>query len=142
MKKILLAFALLFSLKSFGQMSDKNSILALSDRIFRYEVELKFDSLANLFDEKIIVVNSQGTPSNRAQYLKTLHNVNFKHDSIRVEQTNVTLKGNTAILTGRGRFLMTLSGNKLNRHLSYMEVFIKEERTWKLLALYASAIPD
>jgi hypothetical protein len=142
MKKLLLAFALLFSLRSFAQTNEKNIILDLSDRIFRYEVNLNIDSLSSLFDKSISVVNSQGTALNKDEYLKTLRSVNFKHDSIKVEQASVSIKGNTAILTGKGRFFMTVSGNKLNRHLSYMEVCIKDDKSWKLLALYASAIPD
>jgi hypothetical protein len=142
MKKLLLAFAILSNLRSFAQTNEKNTILALSNRIFRYEVNLNIDSLSNLFDESISVVNSQGTVLDKKQYIKTLRSVNFKHDSIKVEQANVSIKGNTAILTGKGKFFMTVSGNKLNRHLSYMEVFVKDDNSWQLLALYASAIPD
>jgi hypothetical protein len=142
MKKLLLAFALFSTLSSFAQITDKNTVLALSDRIFRYEVDLNIDSLSSLFDQNLTVVNSQGTALNKEQYLKTLRSINFKHDSIKVEQANVSIKGHTAILTGKGKFFMTASGNKLIRHLSYMEVFIKDEKVWKLLALYASVIPD
>ncbi len=110
--------------------------------MFTWEVNGNMDSLAHLFDEKLSIVNSRGEIQNKNQYLSTLSSGNFKHDSINVEQNTVTVKNNTATVIGKGRFVMTLNGNNLRRHLSYIEVFIKEEKQWKLLALYASVLPD
>lgn len=95
-----------------------------------------------MLNEKFKVVNSRGEIQNKEQYLTTLRSGNFKHDSIAIEQSTVTLVNNTATVIGKGWFHMTVSGNKLHRHLSYMEVFAKDDKGWKLIALYASVLPD
>ena len=142
MKTILSVLALLISLKSLAQTLDEKNISALSNKIFNWEVTLNTDSLASVFDEKLHVVNSHGETQTKQQYLETLNNGNFKHDTISVEQATATVKNNTALVIGKGKFAMTVSGNKISRHLSYIEVFIKDDKIWKLLAIYASVIPD
>ena len=142
MKTTLLAIAVLFSLKSLAQTAEEKNVVDLSNKIFAWEVALKTDSLANLFDDKLSVVNSHGEIQTKDQYLKTLSSGTFKHDTINVEQSTAIIKNNTAILTGKGRFAMTVSGKKIDRHLSYMEVFTQDNKQWKLLAIYASIIPD
>ena len=116
--------------------------LRLSNTMFTWEVNGNMDSLTHLFDSKLSIVNSRGEIQNKAQFLSTLSSGNFEHDSIDVEQSVAIVKNNTATVIGKGRFAMTLNGNKLHRHLSYTEVFIKEEKQRKLLAWYASVLPD
>ncbi len=142
MKTPLFLIALFLFCKGFSQSSEEAKVLRLSSSMFTWEVNGNMDSLAHLFDEKISIVNSCGEIQNKEQYLTSLRSGNFKHDSINVEQNTVTVKNNTATIIGKGRFTMTLNGNKLHRHLSYIEVFIKDEKQWKLLALYASALPE
>jgi hypothetical protein len=142
MKISLLAFAVLIGFKSMAQTIDEKKVLELSNKIFQYEVEGKTDSLTNLFDDDLRVVTSRGDVQSKNQYTAILRSNTFSHDSINVEQSKVSLVENTAVVIGRGMFHMTISGNKLHRHLSFMEVFVFRKKTWKLVALYASVIPD
>ena len=142
MKTPLIILALLLFSKSFSQSTDEATVLRLSNTMFTWEVNDQTDSLSNLFDESLSIVNSRGDIQNKTQYLATLRSGDFKHDSISVEQNVATVKDNTATVIGKGEFVMTVSGNKVRRHLSYMEVLIREEQHWKLLALYASVLPD
>lgn len=125
-----------------AQSKTETEILQLSNNIFNWEVKNKIDSLEDLLSDKFKVVNSHGDIQTKEQYLATLKSGNVKHDSIIVEQSIVTLVDNTATVIGKGWFHITASGNKLHRHLSYLEVFVKDEKGWKLMALYASALPD
>jgi len=141
MKVIFLIVAVFFGIHGFAQ-SASAGILKLSGRIFNCEVENAIDSLEGLLNEKFKVVTSRGDIQTKEQYLTTLRSENVKHDSIAIEQTTVTIADKTAVLTGKGWFHMSVAGNKLHRHLNYMEVFVKERKKWTLLALYASALPD
>lgn len=142
MKIFLTAFILFTGTQAFGQATNEAQISGLSKQIFQWEIEGKTDSLADVFDNKLSIVNSRGQIQSKQQYLAVLNSGNFKHDSINIEQSIVTVKNTTATVIGKGFFVMTVSGNKVNRHLGYMEVFTKDETGWKLVALYASVIPD
>jgi hypothetical protein len=126
----------------FSQSAAEKEVLNLSANIFKWEIENKINSLDALMSEKLSVVTSRGDIQNKDQYLKTLSSGNLKHDSVAIEKSMVTIVNNTATVIGRGKFYMTVSGSKIHRHLSYMEVFVKEKRGWILIALYASALPE
>jgi len=142
MKSILTLAAVFFIGQVFAQKSDESTLLSLSASVFRWEVGNHIDSLEGLLAEKFRVVTSRGDMQTKDQYLATLRSGNVFHDSIRVEQNSAGITGTTAIVTGRGWFHMTVSNNKLHRHLSYMEVFGRTGKRWTLLALYASVLPD
>lgn len=124
-----------------GQSADERKILQLSARIFEWEIHNQFDSLQFFLDDNFKVVTSRGDVQTKKQYITTLQSGTISHDTIRIEHTEVTTTGSTAVLIGKGLFQMTVSGNKVVRHLSYMEVFIKRKNGWMALSLYASVIP-
>jgi hypothetical protein len=126
----------------FSQSGAEKKVLALSNKIFNWEVENNISSLQALMSNKFIVVTIRGDIQSKEQYLATLSSGNLKHDSIAVEKSTVTIVNNTATVIGRGWFFMTVSGSKIHRHLSYMEVFVKEKMGWRLIALYTSTIPN
>ena len=142
MKYIFLLAIAFTASPAFSQSVTEAGSLNLSHQIFNWEIENKIDSLKDFMSEKCSVVTSRGDIQNKEQYIATLRSGNFKHDSITVEQNIVTIVNNTATVIGKGMFHMTVSGNKLHRHLSFMEVFAKEDKGWKLLAIYASSLPD
>lgn len=142
MKALFSIAAVFFVIHGFAQSPAEAEILKLSSDVFGWEVANKINSLEGLLTENFKVVTSRGEIQTKEQYLTTLHSGNVKHDSIAIEQSTVTIVDKTAIVIGKGWFHMTVSTNKLHRHLSYMEVFAKEDKGWKLLALYASALPD
>ncbi len=142
MKAAFSILTILFVLHGFAQSPTDAEILKLSNDIFTWEVDNKINTLEGLLSEKFKVVTSRGEIQTKEQYLTTLRSGNVKHDSIAIEQSIATIEDKTAIVIGKGWFHMTVSGNKLHRHLSYMEVFVKEKNVWKLVALYASTLPE
>jgi hypothetical protein len=142
MKYIILLAVLLLSVFVYGQSAGEEKCMQLSTRIFEWEVQNKFDSLDAVLDDNLRVVSSRGAVQTKEQYIATLRGGTFRHDSINVEHSEVSIANSTAILIGKGLFHMTLDGNKAKRHLSFMEVFVWRKKEWKLLALYASVIPD
>jgi hypothetical protein len=142
MKKYLSFITLFTSFLSFSQTTSEKEILKLSAQIFKWEVENKIDSLATIFHEKFVVLSSDGSSQFKDGYINRLKSGKFNHDNIDVEENAATVTGNTAIVTGKGKFAVTVSGNKLALRLSYIEVFTREnvKKPWKVLAMKASII--
>jgi hypothetical protein len=142
MKFILIFASVIAANPVFSQSKTEAEVSNLSGKIFRWEVENKINLLEGVLSEKFSVVTSRGDIQTKAQYVTTLSSGNVKHDSIAIEQSTVTIVDKTVIVIGKGWFHMTVSGNKIHRHLSYMEVFVSDDKDWKLIALYASPLPD
>ena len=142
MKIILTVLLLLITGAVFAQSTQEAQILALSTTIFRWDTTNQVDSLANIFDQKFMVVSATGEIEKLDQYLTTLRSGNFVHNNIDVEENIATVENSTATVVGKGKFTVTISGNKVTLHLSYIEVFTKMKNSWKLLALHFSVLPN
>ncbi len=142
MKKFLLAVLLVTGLQSFAQSASEKAVLQLSDEIFTWEVGNKTDSLNTVFHPKFIVIGADGNNQLKDQYISRLKSGSFVHDCIIVEEHYAIVSGNTAIVSGKGRFAVTVSGNKVKLHLSYMEVFTRDsdKNHWQVLAMKASVL--
>jgi hypothetical protein len=142
MKKYLLFICLVIGFRSFSQSSPEKELLKFSDQIFKWEVENKIDSLEKVFHEKFVVIGSDGNSQLKNQYINRLRSGSFVHNSINVETDTAIVSGNTAIVSGKGRFSVTVSGSKVELHLSYMEVFIREDniKNWQVLAMKANVL--
>lgn len=142
MKVYLSVIMLLLSINCFSQSSTENEVLKISNQIFRWEVENKIDSVANILSEQFVAASSDGSVIKKKDYVERLSAGNFTHNAITVSENSAVVSGNTAIVIGAGKFDMTVSGNQKISQLSYIEIFIRERKgqPWKMLALKASAI--
>ncbi len=125
-----------------AQSKEENRVRDLSTRIFQWEIGNHIDSLEDVLAENLRVVNSRGEIETKSQYTAVLRSGSISHDSIDIESSEVTITDNTAVVIGKGVFNMTVSGNKVRRHLSFMEVFTQHDGRWKLFSLHATAILD
>ena len=134
--------ALLGTAQLFAQSKAVPDIINLSKQVFVWEVDHKIDSLKKLLDEKFVVVSSNGESQSKIQYLARLRSGNFAHNRIEVKENTVTVVDNTAVLVGKGKFDVTVSGTSNSLHLSYTEVFTRPntKKPWKLLAMHASLL--
>ncbi len=142
MKLFFLFTAMLCTADLSAQTKEETAILNLSKQVFTWEVDNKIDSLENLFDEKFVVVSSNGESQFKKQYIARLKSGNFTHNSIEVEENSASVVNNTALVVGKGKFNVTVSGKTLTLHLSYTEVFTRggAKKRWSLLAMHASVL--
>lgn len=143
MKNTILLLTLLFTgLQSFSQTSPEKEILQLSNDIFKWEVGNKIDSLEKVFHEKFVVVGSDGKSQLKNAYINRLKSGEFVHNNINVEENSAIVSDNSAIVLGKGMFSVTVSGKKVELHLSYMEVFTRTDskNPWQVIAMKANVI--
>lgn len=140
--KTLIAVAFLIGFRSFSQTTSEKEVLQLSADIFKWEVENNFTALENIFHEQFVVFSSNGMNQFKKEYMLRLQSGNFIHNSILVEENKATVTENTAVVTGKGKFGVTVSGNKIDLHLDYIEVFTRKDTAsaWKVLAMKAHII--
>ncbi|MEN9980892.1 MAG: hypothetical protein RL542_679 [Bacteroidota bacterium] len=141
-KKCLIAVLLLTGLQSFSQTTSEKEVLQLSADIFKWEVENNFTALDTIFHEQFVVFSSNGMNQFKKDYIKRLQSGAFIHNSINVEENKATVTENTAVVIGKGRFAVTVSGNKADLHLDYIEVFTRKDGAspWKALAIKATIL--
>ena len=144
MKILAIIFLVLIGGRALSQTAAEDGLVKLSATLFRWEVEKKTDSIAQLLSDKFIVLNSAGQTQSKTGYVTRLTSGNFVHNSVNVEQSAAIILDNTGTVTGRGTFTITVNGEKRTVHLAYLEVFIKTRKNchWLLLALHASVVSE
>ncbi|WP_413511683.1 nuclear transport factor 2 family protein [Myroides odoratus] len=122
--------------QSFPQSAPEKELRQLSDAIFKWEVDNKIDSVQTAFHEKFLVIGSDGNVQLKNQYISKLKSGAFVHNRIGIEENNAVISGNSTVVS------VTISGNKVQFHLSHIEVFTREnnKKEWKVLAMKASVI--
>jgi hypothetical protein len=123
-------------------IAQSNKIIALSNDKFRWEMKNDADSMANLLDDGFVGISSNGIRRSKNEYLDNIKNPATIHNSMDIQETNVSIFGNTAILTGKGLFVITSNNIQSTQHLCYMQVFIDRGQGWKMIALQGSRLAD
>lgn len=144
MKITIIAAFILLAFKGFAQTPAEAAVLKLSAKIFTWEVDSKIDSLDNVFDSKFTAFTSGGDHQAKEQYMAVLKGGKVVHNSIVIEESSASVVNNTATVGGKGRFTITVNGAQKTIHLSYLEVFIRQDvkSQWKMLALHAGLLPN
>jgi len=95
--------------------------------------------LANIFDEKLVIVSGHGMTETKIEYLAGLKDGKPIRNNIDVKEASVSLVGQTVIVVGKGVFVVTVNGDHATYNLSYLEVFVEIKKSWKLMGpLYDS----
>lgn len=141
-KQAHLILCLLIGFHSFSQTTAEKDMLKLSEKIFTWEVSNQIDSLEKVFDDKFVVVGGDGSSQYKKQYIAVLRSGNFIHNSIDISESVATVVNNTATVVGKGKFTVTVSGNKITLPLSYIEVFTRpsSKKPWTVLAMHATVL--
>ena len=136
MKILILVVVVLVTKQAFGQSMTEAEILQISKTKFRWQLESKFDSLANLFDDKITLQHGNGHFQSKTEYFNTLKSGMLKYLNINVTEQAVNVIENTAVLVGKVKFTISLNGEKKDFDFSFTEVYAQGNNSWKLV-LYA-----
>jgi len=128
--------AILLASQSFGQSKAQADILALSSQKFHYMTGGKIDSLADLFDDKMLLQHGNGMIQTKADYLENLRSGMLKYNTVDVKEASATVVGATAFVLGKCTFHVTFQGKDLVFDFGYTEVYTFQNGNWKMV-LYA-----
>jgi len=140
MKKIfLLPMMCLFVFATFAQTNEEQAvsetILAVHKAIF-----LNKDSAAleNLIGKELSYGHSAGKVENRSEMIKAVANSKSTYTNLDAKVLSVNIQGKTAV----SRYLLTgtetkLDGKSTELKLNILQVWLKEKKSWKLIARQA-----
>jgi len=136
MKLLILIMVVFAAIQVSGQSKAEDEILRLSKTKFRWQLESKFDSLANLFDDKITLQHGNGRFQSKTEYFNTLKSGMLQYLNVNVTEHTVNVIENTAVLVGKVKFTISLNGEKKDFDFGFTEVYSQGYNSWKLV-LYA-----
>jgi len=134
---------LLFSLTSaIAQSStEEQKIIQLSKDKWQWMADKNVDKLAPLFDDKAKFVHMSGTWK-KDEELEIIKTGSIWYKEAKVHDTAIEVSGKTAIVWNRITLTAMVRGNEAITEFTVTEVYQKQKKDWKLLALTFSSVRD
>ena len=152
MKNLLAAILLIFTGHLFAQGRNtppgtpgemKNDLLQIEREIGRANLDCDYKYFDQVEGEDFIFTDAAGTVSSKKQDMageKDCRKSDAKYD---VDNTEVRLFGNAAVVTGRITIVHKNKEEKLvTRRSRFTDVFVYRDGRWQLVAGHSSRIPD
>jgi hypothetical protein len=143
MKSILLfvSLSLLTITSSFAQSSEEQTLIQLSMDKWQWMSDKDVDKLDKLFDNKAKFVHMSGTWK-KDEELDIIKTGRIWYKKATVKDTAVEISGNTAIVWNRINLDSIVRDNVAINEFTVTEVYQKQGKEWKMLALTFSSVRD
>lgn len=133
---------LLFSIQfCFAQQTTEDEIKQLSKDKWQWMADKNVDKLEPLFDNKSKFVHMSGTWK-KDEELDIIKTGRIWYKKATIHDTAVEVSGNTAIMWSRITLESIVRGNEAKVEFTVTEVFQKQGKVWKILALTFSSVRD
>lgn len=135
----LILFHIVYSVQA--QPGSEHEILDLSKKKFGWMVQMQYDSVESVLDDRLIFIHSNGWTENKQELIQDLKSGKLRYVNIDVIESTARVYTNTAIVTGKGKFSVVLDGADLAINLFYTEVYILKNGKWLLATRHANRLP-
>ena len=128
---------------SHAQSADntEQQIIKLSKDKWQWMADKNVDKLAQLFDDKSKFVHMSGTWK-KDEELEIIKTGSIWYKKADVHDVAVEITGQTAVVWSRITLTAVVRGNDAVTEFTVTEVYSKEAKDWKLLALTFSSVRD
>jgi ketosteroid isomerase-like protein len=96
---------------------------------------------ANMADD-FRQIDARGNVETKASFIDGLVTPDLQLDPYTVEDFEVRVYGDTALLSGRTRMTGRFQGQPFNTHYRYIDVYVKRGGAWKIVSVQISPIKD
>ena len=96
---------------------------------------------ANMADD-FRQIDAYGNVETKASFVDGLLSPDLRIDPYTVEDFDVRLYGDVALLSGRTRMTGQVRGKSFTSHYRYIDVYVRRNGEWKVVSVQISRIPD
>lgn len=126
---------------SFAQNSTEQEVIALSKEKWQWMADKNVDKLAPLFHDKSKFVHMSGTWK-KDEELEIIKTGSIWYKKADVKDDAIELIDDTAIVWNRITLTAEVRGSDVVTEFTVTEVYKKQKKDWKLLALTFSSVRD
>ena len=87
-------------------------------------------------------IDRAGNVETKATFVDGLMDSGLEIDPYTVEDFDVRLYGDVALLSGRTRMTGRYAGKAFTSHYRYIDIYVRREGVWKIVSVQISPIPD
>ncbi|MFZ1455021.1 MAG: nuclear transport factor 2 family protein [Saprospiraceae bacterium] len=98
------------------------------------------DSLTTLLHDDVHYIHSNGWKESKAEVIVNILSGKLSYNDVKVHESQVRIVDNTALVTGKGTFYVSLEGKTSEFNLFYTEVYVMTESGIRLISRHACKI--
>ncbi|QJR13511.1 nuclear transport factor 2 family protein [Usitatibacter palustris] len=95
------------------------------------------ENMANDFRQ----IDGSGNVETKASFVEDLMSVDLQINPYIVEDFEVRLYGNVALLSGRTKMSGQYRGKPFNSHYRYIDVYVRDAQGWKIVSVQITKLP-
>lgn len=142
----MIALSVLLSMGACGQgikkgnsMDDKSQIRELHEQIYKAMVAKDIATLDKLHADDFVLTHMTGMQQSKAVYLEAIRKGTLNYYSAETEQLDITVDGDSAVMTSRSRVLAAVfGGGKHTWPLQLRFILRKDAGRWQFTSASAS----
>lgn len=117
-------------------------LTALSDAWDKAIVRKDRPAIEGNMAEDFRQIDRAGNVETKASFVEGLVSPDLQIDPYTVEDFDVRLYGDVALLSGRTRMTGKYQGKPFTSHYRYIDIYVKRDGAWKIVSVQISPIPD
>lgn len=141
------ALASLFALAMIGghllaaDQSDVAKLSQLSDAWDKAIVAKSRKAVADNMAEDFRMIDGQGNVENKQQFVAGILDDKLTIDPYTVEEFDVRLLGDTALLSGRTHMTGKYDGKPFESDYRYIDIYVRRDGVWKIVSVQITKLP-
>lgn len=96
---------------------------------------------ANMADD-FRQIDGQGNVSVKKAFVEDLMSPDIEIDPYTVEDFDVRIYGDTALLSGTTKMTGKYKGKVFNSHYRYIDIYVRRDGVWKVVSVQTSSMPN
>jgi ketosteroid isomerase-like protein len=124
-----------------GRNADEAELARLSNNWDRVIVAKQEKAIADNMAEDFRIIDGRGNVENKAQFVAGIMDAKLAIDPYTVEDFEIRLYGDVALLSGRTLMTGTYDGEKFTSNYRYIDVYVKRNGIWKIVSVQITRYP-
>ena len=124
-----------------NQATDIATLTAQADRWDKAIVAKDRAGIASNMAEDFRQIDGAGNVETKASFVQGLLEPELQINPYTVEEFEIRLYGDAALLSGRTRMTGTYNGKPFTTHYRYIDVYVRRAGEWKIVSVQISKLP-
>jgi ketosteroid isomerase-like protein len=118
----------------------ESEIRELERQRFRAMERVDVATLNRILSDDLIYTHANGLRHTKAELIGVLGSGDMKYESITTDDVRVRIFTETAVVTGRALIKIKAHGEEQSFKLCYLDVYVKQEGRWQMVAWQSSRV--
>jgi ketosteroid isomerase-like protein len=118
----------------------ESEIRELERQRFRAMEQVDVPTLNRILSDDLVYTHANGLQHTKAELIGVLGSGDFRYESITTGDTRVRIYNQTAVVTGRATMKIKRAGEEQTFKLCYLDVYVKQDGRWQMVAWQSSRV--